>query len=134
MIRKSNILSKTNTRSTVVKRSFNTRSRVVQLASIEEKMGTYQSLLDTADSNYQKAWDQLNQATEYLINVQSIMGEVDSAVEEINATLDTVRDLGIDLDVPLDDYANDLQVLQSVDPEEPIDLINNAITKINEWL
>ena len=133
MIRKSNI-SKTNTRSTVVKRSFNTRSRVVQLASIEEKMGAYQSLLDTADSNSKKAWDQLNKATEYLINVQSIMGEVDSAVEEINATLDTVRDLGIDLDVPLDDYANDLQVLQSIDPEEPIDLINNAISKINEWL
>ena len=134
MTRRDSISSKTNTRSTVVKRSFNTRSRVVKLASIEDKMGTYQSLLDTADSNYQKAWEQLNKATEYLINVQSIMGEVDSAVEEINATLDTVRDLGIDLDVPLDDYANDLQVLQSVDPEEPIDLINNAITKINEWL
>lgn len=133
MIRKSNI-SKTNTHSTVVQRSLNARSKVVKLASIEDKMGTYQSLLDTADSNYREALNHLNNALESISNVSAIMGEVDSAVEEIDATLQTVRDLGIDLDVPLDDYANDLEVLKGIDPGDSAQLVKDAITKINEWL
>lgn len=129
-----NKISQINDRSTTVQRPFNKRSTTVKLESISSKIDKYQSLIDTADENYRNAMSNLESAKAYIDNVDSIMGEVDGAVEEIESTLATINDLGIDVDVPLDQYSNDLKVLQGIDPADSKENINNAISNLNKWL